>query len=295
MEKRVVYYNQNFIPKQLVNEFFRSLQGKFGKHPEIAKTKKAYREIYCLPKTAQLIREWFMSCEHCIRESRIDRWLNRPHLQNPNEHIIAPEDAMQIDLVTELLPSGGYESFVTAIDVFFCFLFAYPTSNQDAKITAIVISNIMTKHAYLPTTLISDKGSAFMSHVIKEAAGVLCITPKHATKMHSQRFGPLERSYTSIKQALIIETSERRSLWHKYVSIEALNYNNSYHTSIGCQPSRVFHAHIPHNIPDINIEIRPQQAPVPTSRKTQDVFDRIQMIFQDVPKNAMQDYIKYIA
>ena len=26
----------------------------------------------------------------------------------------------------------------------------------------------MTKHAYLPTTLISDKGTAFMSHVVKE-------------------------------------------------------------------------------------------------------------------------------
>ena len=39
----------------------------------------------------------------------------------------------------------------------------------------------MTKHAYLPTTLISDKGTAFMSHVIKEVAGVPGITPKHAT------------------------------------------------------------------------------------------------------------------
>ena len=46
-----------------------------------------------------------MSCEQCIRESRIDRSLTRPPLQNPNEHINAPEDAMQIDLVPELPPS----------------------------------------------------------------------------------------------------------------------------------------------------------------------------------------------
>ena len=51
-----------------------------------------------------------MSCEHCVRESRIDRSLTRPPLQNPNEHITAPEDAMQIDLVPELPPSGGYEN-----------------------------------------------------------------------------------------------------------------------------------------------------------------------------------------
>ena len=47
-----------------------------------------------------------------------------------------------------------------------------------------------------------------------------------------------------------IETSERRSLWHKYISIAVLNYNTSYHSSIGCEPSRVFHGPIPYIIPD---------------------------------------------
>ena len=59
-----------------------------------------------------------MSCEQCIRESRTDRSLTCLPLQNPNEHITAPEDAMQIDLVPKLQPSGGYENIVTAMDVF---------------------------------------------------------------------------------------------------------------------------------------------------------------------------------
>ena len=136
-----------------------------------------------------------MSCEQCIRESRIHRSLTRPPLQNPNEHITAPEDAMQIDLVTGLPASGGYENIVTAFDVFSRYLFAYPTSNQDAKTITKVSINIMTKHAYLPSTLISDKVTAFMSHVIKEVAGVLGITLKHATTKHAQTIGLLERSH----------------------------------------------------------------------------------------------------
>ena len=100
---------QNLIPKQLVKEVLRSLHGEFGKHPGNYKTINAYREKYYFPKMAQLIREWVMSCEQCIRESQIDRSLTRPPLQNPNEHITAPEVAMQIDLVLVpgLLPSGG--------------------------------------------------------------------------------------------------------------------------------------------------------------------------------------------
>ena len=89
---------------------------------------------------------------------------------------------MQIDLVPGLPPSGGYENIVTAMDKFSRYLFAYPTSYQDAETIAKVIISIMTKPAYLPTTLISDKGTAFMSRVNKEVAGVLGITLNHATK-----------------------------------------------------------------------------------------------------------------
>ena len=186
---------------------------------------------------------------------------------------------MQIDLVPGLPPSGGYENIVTAMDVFSRYLFAYPTSNQDATTIAKVIINIMTKHAYLPTTLISDKCTAFISHVIKEVAGVLGITLKHATTKHALTIGLLEQSHAPVKQALKIETGERRSLWHKYVSIPVLNYNTSYHSSIGCEPSRVFHGRIPYNILDKKMGIRPQKNPLPNPEIAQDVLQQTEAIF----------------
>ena len=161
---------------------------------------------------AQLIREWLLLCEQGLRESRINPRLTRPPLQNPNEYITAPEDAKQVDLVQRLPPTGGCENIVTAMDVFSRYLFEYPTSNQDAETVAKVMINIMTKHAYLPTTLISDKGTAFTSHVLKGVAGILGITLKHATTKHAHSIELLERSHASVKQALKIETGERRSL-----------------------------------------------------------------------------------
>ena len=244
---------------------------------------------------AQLIREWVLSWEQCIRDLRINPRITRPPLQNPNEYITAPEDAMQVDLVPGLSPSGGYENIATAMDVIPRYLFAYPTSNQDATTTAKVIINIMTKHADLPTTLISDKGTAFKSHVIKEVAGVLGIILKHATTKHAQTIGLLERSHASIKQSLKIETVERKSLWHKYISIAVLNYNTSYHSSIGCEPSRVFHGRIPYNIHDLKMGLRPQKFLPPDSEIAEDVLEQTETIFQDVRRNVMQAYIKYKA
>ena len=150
----------------------------------------------------------------------------------------------------------------------------------------------MTKHAYLPTTLNSDKGTAFTSTGNKEVAGVLGITLKHATTKHALTIGLLERSHASIKEALKIETGEWRSLWHKYVSIAVLNYNTTYHASIGCEPSRVFHGRIPYKILDLKIGIRPQKNPHPDSQIAQDVLEQTETIFQDVRKIAMRAYIK---
>ena len=77
---------QILIPKQLVYEVLRGLHGEFGKHPGITKTIIAYREKYFYPKMAELIREWLMSCEQCLRESRFNPLLTPPtSLQNPNE------------------------------------------------------------------------------------------------------------------------------------------------------------------------------------------------------------------
>ena len=126
-------------------------------------------------------------------------------------------------------------------------------------------------------------------------AGVLGITLKHATTKHAQTIGLPERSHASIKQSLKIETGERRSLWHKYISIAVLNYNTSYHSSIGCEPSRVFHGRIPYNILDLKLGIRPQKFPSPDSEVAQDLLEQTEASFQDVRKNAMQAYIKYEA
>ena len=79
------------------------------------------------------------------------------------------------------------------------------------------------------------------------------------------------------------------------MSNAVLTYNTSYHTSIGCEPSTVFHGRIPYKILDLKMGIRPKRIPSPDSQIAQNVLEQTEMIFQDVRKNAMQAYIKYKA
>ena len=134
-----------------------------------------------------------------------------------------------------------------------------------------------------------------MSQVIKELAEVLGITLEHATTKHAQTIGNIERTHASLKKIFEIETWERRSMWHKYVNIAVLNYNTSYHTSIGCEPNRVFHARVPYNVLDLKMGIRPQKIPSPNSQTAEDVLKQTEKFFHDVRKNTMQAYIIYKA
>ena len=36
-------------------------------------------------------------------------------------------------------------------------------------------------------------------------------------------------------------SGEYRRQWHKYLPLAVLNFNTTYHASIGCEPSKVFH------------------------------------------------------
>ena len=97
---------------------------------------------------------------------------------------------------------------MTAIDVFSRYLFAYPLIEATATNVAKVIIDIMTKHSYLPTTLITDKGSAFTSTIIAEITQILGITLKCATTKHPQTIGKLERTHASLKTNLKMASGE---------------------------------------------------------------------------------------
>ena len=97
---------------------------------------------------APLFRKWFMSHEKCVKESPINNTFARSALLNPREDITGLEGSMEIDLVPHLLPSSSHENIVKAIYGFSRYLFAYPTTSQDAKTITIagVKTNIVNKN-----------------------------------------------------------------------------------------------------------------------------------------------------
>ena len=249
-ETQQVKYHQMFLPKRLLKELLQAIHGTAHRHPGISKMLQEIRQKYYYPGIAKHVKKWVDGCKLCAKEKRVPNKVITPELLNLPEWDLGPEDAMQIDLLPNLPTSGGYQTVMTAIDVFSRYLFAYPLIEATATNVAKVINDIMTKHSYLPTTLITDKGSAFTSNILEEITEILGITLKCATTKHPQIIGKLERTHASLKTNLKMASGEYRRQWHKYLPLAVLNYNTTYHSSIECEPSKVFHGRIPYNVLD---------------------------------------------
>ena len=91
----------------------------------------------------------------------------------------------------------------------------------------------MINHSYLPTTLTSDKGSAFTSTKIAEIPRRLVLTIKCATAKHRQTIGKLKRTHALLKTNFKVASGEYRRQWHKYLLFTVLNYITMYHSIIG--------------------------------------------------------------
>ena len=295
------YYNdigevsqlQVLLPGQLLKVLLQSLQGTAGKHPGISKMMQEIRQKYYFPSIATYGRNWVRDCEICIQDKRINNKRITPEIIHIPEWDLGPEDLMQMDLLPELPPSGGYENIITAIDVFSRYVFAYTVSNPTAVNTAKVIIDIMTRHAYLPPLTITDKGSVFVSQVIHKVAELLGKNLKHATTKHAQTIGVLERAHATIKTSLKMASGEYRKQWHKSLPIAILKYNTTYHFSIDCEPSRVFHGRVPHNILDHKLGLRFNPNTAPTTDFAEELLRRTKILYDKTKKNVMQSYIKY--
>ena len=151
----------------------------------------------------------------------------------------------------------------------------------------------MTRHAYLPKLIITDQGSVFVSQVIHEIVEILGINLKHATTKHAQAIGVLERAHAIIKTSLKTASGDYRKQWHKYLPIAILNYNTTYHSSIDCEPSRVFHGRVPHNALDHKLGLRFNPNIAPNTDFAEELLRRTKIIYDKTQKNVMQSYFKY--
>ena len=128
---------------------------------------------------------------------------------------------------------------------------------------------------------------------MQQTTAALGIQLKHATTKHAQTIGIQERTHASLKESLKLMTGERRTMWHQFLPMVVLNYNTSYHTSLGCEPSRVFHGRFPYSVLDLKYGVKPQHPTPANSEIAEGVLRQTKEIVEQTQQSLMQAYVRH--
>ena len=148
------------------------------------------------------------------------------------------------------------------------------------------------QHAYIPTTILTDQGSVFVSKLMQELAKLLEIELKHATVKHAQTIGLLERTHSSLKRVLKIENLKARR-WSDYVDTACFIYNTTYHASLGCSPALLFHGTQPYNPIDLRFRTNWKKDMAFTTDTVTAIQDRMSELLRRTKENVVLAYLKY--
>ena len=284
-----IFHYQILLPKQLLEDFLKAFDGNDANHPGITKMIQEARQNYYYPCLAKYNKNWVQNCQMCIQNKRIKSGLLKTELLNCPERDLGPEDVLQMDILPNLPPSGGFDNIKTACDVFSRYSFAYPTTRLIAP------TDIWCKHTNLPTTTITDTGTQFNSQITRETAAVLGVELKHASTKHAETIGMLERIQATVKAHIKAATGEFRNNWHKLLHLAIPNQNTLYHATLGSEPTRVFHGRVPHSILDYKLGYNPNPRYTPQTDIAEGIHRRMEILNDQTKKKIMQSYLKYKA
>ena len=147
---------------------------------------------------------------------------------------MGPEDRLEVDNLAILLSSNGHKHVVTRIDVFSRYLRAYPTQDMAARTDERCLIDVLTRHCYLSTVLLTDEGLKFRSEVENQIAQTLDKRISHASTHQSinKQLESFSEPSSPLETSLKTTTEERRSIWHKYVQLAVTKYNTKYRDSL---------------------------------------------------------------
>ena len=170
--------------------FHEAHDGAFGAHLRDAKVHSQLSKHYWWKGMRADIR-WCRTCLTCVTH-KAGRAVKPPLTPIP---VSGPFDRVGVDVVHFPKSNDGNQYAVVFMDYMYLtkWLEVFPTPDQTAlTIAKLLAEQVISRHG-VPVELLSDRGSAFLSHLIQEVCQLLGIHRVNTTAYHPQTDGLVER------------------------------------------------------------------------------------------------------
>ena len=241
IRNRIYYEGRLFVPQsdetalQLIYHFHNT---SAAGHPGRAKTAELVRRTYIWPRMHLDIARYIRNCHQCIR-SKSSRSLPQGFLQPLEVPLRAWRD-ISIDYVTglpECKRNGRtYRHILVVVDRLTKMKHFIATETLETEeLVEAFISRVWSLHG-TPETIISDRGTQFVSGIWRQLSKRLGTTLKPSSAHHPETDGQTEISNAAMEVYLRNYTSYLQDDWSDWLPFAEFAVNNATSESIGISP-----------------------------------------------------------
>ena len=183
------------------------------------------------------ITAWTRSCVSC-QKSKVHKQIRAPlrTFSTPDARF----SDVHIDLVGPWPVSQGFTYLLTCIDRFTRWPEAIPLKDISAESVAQAFISAWITCYGVPTTITTDRGRQFESHLFQELSRILGIKRTRMASYHPTSNGMIERFHRQLKAALHTYPDQQR--WSEYVPIVLLGCRTAIKEDLGYFPAEPVYA-----------------------------------------------------
>ena len=236
----VLYHHERlYVPSSMVTEVIREVHDQpSSAHPGIRRTIELIRRFYYIPQLRATVERYIRNCYTCqrIKAPRDKKnGLLRP-LPVPDQRW----KDLSMDLIIGLPKSKGYNAIFTICCRLSKHRLYVPCSDENEGTSAQSLAEIVLREVYrhrgLPTSIVSDRGTQFVSALWKCLCKRLGIRADYSTAFHPETDGQTERANQDIETKLRAYCNEQQDNWADYICMNEFADNNQESSATGMSP-----------------------------------------------------------
>jgi hypothetical protein len=229
---RIYVPNQRSLRERII---FDNHNTHLAGHPGRYRTHDLILRNYWWPGMQKEIHRYISGCETC---QRTKTRTTAPHsLLNPLPIPDKNWQKISTDLIGPLPESDKYNAISVTVDRLSKMIRLVPTNTEITSIGyARLFRDNIFRHHGIPESVVSDRGTQFVSKFMTDFYTLLGIQGSPSTAYHPQTDGQTERMNPEVEHYLRIFSNYRQDDWAEWLSLAEFAYNDKIHKATHHSP-----------------------------------------------------------